>query len=235
MDKKKRDQEKIQADALTKLTAARAALEGMKADYLKLEANLADQARTELQETEATVDKVRTGEVSLAAFMKDGLTAGEIKAKAQAQVDEKLAEGRRLILEKQLEIFRLEAVEAEARENVIYCSCYPGMTQVKKLKAEIETLERGIAAVNEGYYTATADKDAAKLNVALSEGRGIYGQTWDALSLDGLKDLRFDPRVQKYAGELEAFIEKADPAKRYNVFLRVAAFDNTPGLTIIEA
>jgi hypothetical protein len=82
---------------------------------------------------------------------------------------------------------------------------------------------------------ATADMDRAKLNVALSEDRSVSGHTWDALTLAELRELRFDPRVQKYAGELEAFIEKADPAGRWNVFLQVAAWDNTPGLTIRAA
>jgi hypothetical protein len=235
MSRKRGEHEKIQADALSKLTPARAALAGMKADYLTLEAELAGQATAELRETEATAAKVQAGTVSLKDFMEGGFSEKKIKASAQATANERLREGRRLILEKATEIFKLEAAEAEARENVIYCSCYPGMTQVQKLKAEIETLERGIAAVNSGYYTATADKERAKLNVALSEGRSISGHSWDALSVDELKGLRFDPRVQAYAGELEAFIEKARPEARFNVFLRVAAWGNEPGLSILEA
>jgi hypothetical protein len=235
MDKKRRDHEKIQADALAKLTGAREALAAMKADYLTLESGLAAQAEGELRTTEATAEKVKAGEVSLRNFMEDGLSASAIKAKAQAQANEKLREGRRIILEKALEIFKLEAVEAEARKNIIFCATYPGQTQVKKLKAEVETLERRIGEVFSGYYLATADMDRAKLNVALSEGKSVSGTTWDALSVDELKDLRFDPRVQKYAGDLEAFIGTADPAKRFNVFLRVAAWDNTPGLAILAA
>jgi hypothetical protein len=235
LSKKRAEQEKIQADALAKLAPARAALAGMKADYSALEARLTAESAAELRETEVTAAKVEAGTVSLKDFLESGLSEKDIKSKARVQANEKLAEGRRLILEKQLEIFRLEAVEAEARENVIYCSCYPGMTQIQKLRAEIEVLERGIAAVNAGSFAATNDKEQAKLNVALSEGRGMSGKSWDLLSVDELKDLRFDPRVQRYAGALDAFIEKARPEARYNVFLRVAAWGNDPGLSILQA
>jgi hypothetical protein len=133
---KQKELEKIQADALLKLTAARAALGGMKGDYLKLEEELTAQAGAALAERELTADKVRAGQTSLADYMRAGLSEAELKAKAQAAADEKLAWARRLILEKQLEIFRLEVVEAEARQNVIYCATYHGQTQIKKMKAD---------------------------------------------------------------------------------------------------
>jgi uncharacterized protein (UPF0335 family) len=235
MSVKQRGYEKAQADALEKLKRERAALDGMKTDYLKIEGELEGKAEAELRDCEMTEKKVKEGTVSLNAFMRAGLGEAELKEKAQAITDEKLAGARRLILEKQLEVFRLEVAEAEARQNVMFCQTYPGMTQVQKLKAEVQTLERSISEIYAGYSRAGFDLEQAKARVALSEDKSISGFVWNELTFDELKDLRFDPRiVPKYEAELEGFIDGADPDVRFNVFLRVSSFGNTPGLNVIE-
>lgn len=220
MDKKRQGQEKIQRAALDKLTKARAALAVMKADYHALEGELRAKAQADLEASEITGEKVKKGEATIRDFYESGLSPDALTAKAGEETRAKLAAAVKLIRDKATEIFSLEHEEAQARKETIFAASYPGQTQVKKLKAEIETLERGIGAVFGGYYEADIDVEKAKNNVSLCQEKTIGGLVWDSLTYDELCDLRLDPRIRdrerfKALEGLEEIIASAKPGSRY--------------------
>lgn len=219
-EKKRREQERVRADALAKLTAARAALAVMKADYHALEGELTAKAKADLELSEITGEKVKLGQASIRDFLASGLSLDAIKAKAAEEVRAKMAAAVKLIRDKATEIFNLEAVEAQARKECIFAATFPGQTQIKKLEAEIETLKRGVGQIFGGYYQADRDVERAKADVRLCTGKSIDGVTWDDIGYDELCELRFDPRITnierfKALDKLEKIIASAKPGKRY--------------------
>ena len=75
MSRKQKEQERIQAAAMAKLTAARAALAVMKADYNALESELERQARADLKVKETMGEKVKAGAASMSEFFRAGQPA----------------------------------------------------------------------------------------------------------------------------------------------------------------
>ena len=74
MSRKQKEQERIQAAAMAKLTAARAALAVMKANYNALESELERQARADLKVKEIMGEKVKAGAASMSEFFRVGLS-----------------------------------------------------------------------------------------------------------------------------------------------------------------
>jgi uncharacterized phage infection (PIP) family protein YhgE len=237
MDKKRQGSEKIQQEKLAELTKARADLDVMKTDYKQLESELENQAKADIEATAITAEKVKAGTASMNEFIRAGLSPDAIKMKAREETRAKLAAAVEIIRAKAAEIFQLELEEAEARQNLIYCMTYPGQTQIKKLRAEIETLERGITAVSNGYPKASADVGAARNNVSLCEEKSIGSLTWDSLTYDELRDLRLDPRIRdrnnfKALEILEGIIADAKPGDRYSLVMSAGGWGPAPGFSL---
>jgi len=237
MDKKRKGYEKVQTDALDKITKARAALARMTADYHALGNELEAKAAAEILATAATAEQVKAGTISLDTFMRTGLSPDAIKVKAAEEVRAKLVAAVEIIRAKRHEIIMLELAEAEARQNLIYCMCYPGQTQIKKLEAEIETLKRGVSAVYGGYSGASHDVDRAKNNVSLCEENTIGGLTWASLTYEELKDLRLDPRIRdrknfKALEGLGGIIASAKPGHRYYLVMACSGWGRDPGYVV---
>ena len=74
MSRKQKGQERIQAAVMAKLTAARATLAVMKADYNALESELERQARADLKVKEIMGEKVKAGAASMSEFFRVGLS-----------------------------------------------------------------------------------------------------------------------------------------------------------------
>jgi len=237
MSRKQKEHEKVQADALAKLEKARAALAVMKADYGALESELAAKAKTDLEASEITAAKVKDEKASIRDFFMAGLSGDAIEAKALVEVQAKLKAAVELIRDKAVEIFKLEREEAQARKSAIFCATYPGQTQLKKLKAEIEALEQGIGAVYGGFYQADVDIQRATNNISLTEEKTIGALTFDSLTYDELRDLRLDPRFRdrerfKALSDLEGIIASAKPGKRYYLAMNLSDWGREPGFIV---
>jgi len=227
MEKKRRESERVQADALGKLEKARTALAQMKTDYHTLKAELEAKAKAKLETTAVTGERVKDGTASLRQFFEEGLTEDGIEAKARAEVQAKLKAAVELIRAKGAEIFQLKIVEAQARKECIFATTYPGQTQVRKLEAEVETLKREVGGIYSGYYTADVDVERAKADVRLCSGRSIDSVTWDSLTYEELLALPLDPRITntehfKGLDGLEEIIASAKPGKRYYLYMAFA-------------
>lgn len=220
MSKKRSDRERAQRAALDKLEAQRAALSRMKADYKAIEAEIEKKARVEIESSEVTGEKVKSGGASIREFFNSGLNADAITARAHKEAEAKLAEPMKLIRDKALEIFNLELEEAQARREIVFCATYPGQSQVARLKAEIQMLEKGIASVLGDYSQAAADVDRAKRDVLLCSNGSPSGVSFDSLTFEELKDLRFDPRfTERFRDQLENCISSASADHRYMLIL----------------
>jgi predicted nucleic acid-binding Zn-ribbon protein len=220
--KKRLEQERVQADALGKLEAARGALATMKADYHALKSELEGKAKAELEATEITEQKVKEGKATVRELWASGLSNNALEQKARNEVQEKLTAVVKIIRAKGAEIFDLNVMEAQARKECIFATTFPGQTQVKKLEAELEVLRRGIGEVFGGYYLADVDIERAKADARLCSGRSIDSVTWDDIGYDELCDLRLDPRITntehfKALDGLEEIITAAKPGKRYSL------------------
>lgn len=232
MSKKRADRERAQRAALDKLEATRAALERMKSDYKAIEAEIEKKARVEIEASEVTEAKVKSGEASIREFFKSGLDGDAITARARKEAETKLAESMTLIRGKALEIFNLELEEAQARREIVFCATYPGQSQIARLKAEVQALEQGVAAVLCGYSQAVADVDRAKRDVLLCSDGSPSGISFDSLTFEELKDLRFDPRfTERFRDQLEKCISAATAGHRYMLILRPSKWGQEAGLT----
>jgi predicted nucleic acid-binding Zn-ribbon protein len=237
MDKKRREQEHVQADAQAKLEKARAALAVMKADYHALMAELEAKAKADLEVTAITGEKVKEGAATLRQFFEEGLSGNALEQKARAEARAKLAQAVELIRAKAAEIFQLELTESQARKETIFAATFPGQTQVKKLKAEIEMLERGIGEVFTGYFVADTDVERAKADIRLCSGRSIDSVTWDSLTYNELCELRLDPRITnverfKALDGLEGIIASAKPGERYYLVMAHGSLGREAGFVV---
>ena len=231
LNKKRIEREKDQRNALAKLETARAALAKMKADYGALAVELEAKAAADLRARAVTAEKVERGEASLSEFMASGLSVDEIKTRAAAEVKTKLAEAAKIIRAKAAEIFQLELDEAQARVELVYLSTYPGQNLIARLKTEIGNLDRGLMAILGGYCDAHADRDRSKINLELCADRSLGGLTFDSMTFEELKDLRFDPRfTDAYSANLESCISQMSAGQRCSLILCPGGFGRDKGL-----
>lgn len=219
MNERRAQDEEAQRTALAALEKKREQLARLTAEYRALDDSMMAQAAESAANATATAEAAKDGRAALAEILERREREKQNREAATA----KLADVRRVIRALAAEILELERDEAQARVGLRYSMTYPARTQTTKLKAEIETLERGIGCVLEGYAQADQDRDTATNDLALVAGRFIYGRVWENLSFDELRALRLDPRIHEgFLLDLEKIIDRARPGALYHVTLRSA-------------
>lgn len=217
MNGKRKAEERHHDDLLSRLTKKRAAHAAAVREYHVLDDELTAAAMEADAEGAAIGERVKAGEATLAEI----IAAKEREPKARAAAHEKLEGAEKIIRALGTEIIGLEKEEAQSRLNLHYCLSYPATTQVQKLKAEVETLERGIGAVLESYTGASYDLERKEGDLRLCSGRFISGMVWNDLSYEELRDVRLDPRLHdRFLPDLEKIIAEARPEARYHLTLR---------------
>jgi hypothetical protein len=203
-----------------KLTAARLNYAAMIEGYRAVEAAEAAKAADKLRESETTLAKVSAGAASLKDFMEAGLTEDAIGKKAAGEAAGKLTAGLAVIRDQSRAILELEIDETEELLNISYAQAEPAKNQILKLRAECETLDRGVALVMEGrpqvYYT----REEKKSGLMRANGKFLNGRTWEGLDLDALRALRFDCEIaDAFMPDLERIIREVKPGQVVNVHL----------------
>ena len=190
------------------------------ADYMTVEDREAAKVAARLQESEPTVDKVKADPSMLRDYLERGLSESGLQKKAAAEAAEKLTAGIAVIRNLGRQILELEKQEAKIQKQIYYHQAEPGTLQIKKLKSEIEVLERAVGIVWESYPAAQAVLEEKEHALTRADGRFIASKTWSDLDLEGLRRLRFDCEIADiFLSDLEAIIEKIKPGQRVHIHL----------------
>jgi len=212
--------EKRVKDIRAKLTAARENYDVMVADYMAVENAETMKSAAKLQESEMTLTKVKDKQASLKDFLETGLNDDALQKKAAGEAAGKLTAGLAVIRDQSRAILQLEKDEWDELLNIYYFQVEPARNQTLKLRAEIETLDRGISLVMEGGPHARSQKEEKQNALARANGKFITGKTWKDLDLEGLRALRFNCEIADvFLPDLEKIISEIKPGERVNVHL----------------
>jgi hypothetical protein len=231
-----KDVEKTLERTRADLMRERALFDKLRGEYEALEGNIEAEVRAGLEQTEITKARVDRGEASLDDFLKAG-GEPELRKRARAAASEKLAEALKLIRAKRAEIYRLEALEAEALLNISYGYVAAPQLRREKMKLEAEAFDRALNPVVGAYTAAVLADEKAKDNLQACR-QAVNNVQWEGVGLDEIRALKFDPRIrEEWLDGLEKFIAAADPDKKFNGLLRAMPSDaGTPaGLYFSEA
>jgi len=215
-----KESEKKLKDIRSQLDAARVNYAAMVVDYTATENAEAAKLAATLRESETTLAKVKGGQSSLRDFLEKGLSEEALGKKAAGEAAAKMTAGIAVIRDQSRAIIVLEKAEADELKKIYYAQASPAENQIKKLRAEIETLEHGVAVVYELSPLAAYQSDEKRDALARASGRFIAGKTWSGLDLEGLRRLRFDCEIADiFLSSLEAIIQKIKPGQRVNIHL----------------
>jgi len=215
-----REFEKRLKDIQSKLTAARASHAAMIADYQAVENVEAAKTSAKLRESETTITKVKDGQASLKDYLEKGLTDDQLQKKAASEAAGKLTAGLVAIRNMSRSILELERDEAGIMLSIYFCQAEPARNQILKLRAECETLDRGVDLVMKGGPLARYTKEEKESAITRANGKFIAGRTWEALDVDGLRAMRFDCEIADvFMPDLGRIITEVKPGERVNLYL----------------
>jgi hypothetical protein len=215
-----KESEKKLKDIRSRLDAARLNYAAMIVDYTATENAEAAKLAATLRESETTLDKVKGGQASLRDFLEKGLSEEALGKKAAGEAAAKMTAGIAVIRDQSKSILELEKAEADELKKIYFAQASPAQNQILKLKAEIETLERGVAVVYELSPLAAYQSDEKRDALLRASGRFIAGKTWFGLDLEGLRRLRFDCEIADvFLPDLEKIIQQIKDGQRVNVHL----------------
>jgi hypothetical protein len=208
-----REQEGILAKARAEREAAAGVLKGMTADYEKIEAELEAEEARRLDSAGLTKKALQDGRIGAADYFKQGLTAGEVQARAAAVAGEKLADLRNTIRTKAVKLLEAEAAELEAEYNIAFARQAPAAAMRERLAGLLIALEASLASpIGIGGEPAVkALLDAKRMELQNATGKRLTSDGWKPFDLAALKRLRLDPtwpdstlpEVEKIIGEIK--------------------------------
>ncbi len=215
-----RELEKQLKGIRAQLDQARVSRASAMADYMTIEDREAAKVAARLQESEPTVDKVKADPSKLRDYLEKGLSESGLQKRAAAEAADKLKSGLGIIRDLGRQILVFERDEARCLKQIYYHQAEPATLQIKKLKSEIEVLERAAGIVWEFYPAAQATVEEKEHALTRANGKFIASKTWDDLDLDGLRRLRFDCEIADvFLPDLEKIIQQIKDGQRVNVHL----------------
>jgi hypothetical protein len=192
-----REQEGILAKAKAVREAAAGVLKGMIADYEKIDMELEAKEMKRLEAEGLTKAALNDGQISAEKYFNEGLTAGEITAKAQAITTEKLVDLRSAVRAKAVKLLEAEAAELEAEYQIFCAERAPAATMRTRLAGLLKALEASLnSSLGIGGEPAVGAIRYAKLRELRNATKGYLpgdGDGWKDYDLAGLKRLRLDP------------------------------------------
>jgi hypothetical protein len=215
-----KESEKKLKDIRSRLDAARLNYAAMVVDYTTMENAEAAKLAARLKESELTAEAMKAGRGTMREYLERGLSDDALQKKAAGEAAAKLTAGIAVIRDQSKSILELEKAEADELKKIYYAQASPAQNQILKLKAEIETLERGVGVIYELSPLAAYQSDEKRDALLRASGRFIAGKTWDNLDLDGLRRLRFDAEIPDvFLPDLEKIIQQIKDGQRVNVHL----------------
>jgi outer membrane murein-binding lipoprotein Lpp len=219
LKEKTRAREREMADIADKLKPKRKAVEVMMADYHELERGIVAAAMKGGADAAAMGERVKDGQAPLAEM----IGAKEREGQARIEATEKLTDAAKIIRTLRAEIYQLEFEDMAARERIYAYQSYPAELQIQKLSAEIDTLRVGVNTVRGGDTKAKYDLARAEHEAQMCQGKfALQGMVWKELDVQGLRDVRLDPRLpDAYLGDLEKIIQEVGDGsdRRIDLFL----------------
>jgi hypothetical protein len=192
-----REKEKVRDAIKPGLAKAQNIVNGMIADFEKIEADLEGEELKRLDAQDLTKAAMTEGRITAEEYFRNGLTSGDATARAHAAAAAKLADLRDAIREKNKAILKLELELADAEYNIDFARTYPAVAFREKLAALLKAVDNNVGKGGELASKYARDRKAADLRIA-TEGRipGIDGGGWNDYDLQGLRRLRFDPTFE---------------------------------------
>jgi hypothetical protein len=224
------EQEKIRDAAKAKREKAQEVLASMISDFEKVEAELEAEEMKRLDSAGLTKQALQDGRIGAEEYFKQGLTAGEVQAKAQAIAGEKLADLKSTIRTRAVSLLEAEAAELEAEYQIAFARQAPAAAMRERLAGLLIALEASLASPIGigGDPGVKAKLDAKQRELRNATGKRLDGDGWKAFDLPALKRLRLDPCwPEAQLPELEKIIAEVKTTGR-PVSLRLNPNDRDP-------